>query len=145
MTQQEQRLSVVNETMEWIGTPYVHEGRIKGACADCTFFAKVFEKLGIMPAVAIPHYSPQAHLNREMFVYLDLVSKYTRETDAPGLGDIVLYKIGRGFSHGGIIVQSGWPDIVHADLEARAVILAKGNQGRLSPPIEAKFFTPWFA
>ena len=143
MNNANERKAVADEATAWLRTPYVSEGRIKGVCADCTFFAKVYEAVGVMPAIEIPHYSPQAHLNREMSVYLDIVSQFATETDAPGVGDIVLYKIGRGFSHGAVIVHEGWPHVVHADMEARAVVLALGNQGRLSPPIETKFFTPW--
>jgi cell wall-associated NlpC family hydrolase len=143
MTELEQRQAVANEAMGWLRTPYVSEGRIKGVVADCTFFAKVYEAVGVMPAIAIPHYSPQAHLNRESSLYLDIVSQFAAETDVPQIGDIVLYKIGRGYSHGGVIVHGGWPNIIHADLEARFVVLARGDQGKLSPPVEAKFFTPW--
>ena len=143
MTEQEQRKAVADEAVSWLRTRYVSEGRIKGQCADCTFFAKVYEAVGIMPPISIPAYSPQAHLNRESAVYLRLVSDHTTETTTPQMGDIVLYKIGRGFSHGAVIVHEGWPHIVHADLDARAVVLAVGNRGKLSPPIETKFFSPW--
>jgi cell wall-associated NlpC family hydrolase len=143
MNHSDQRKAVADEAMEWLRTPYVSEGRVKGQCADCTFFAKVYEAVGIMPAIEIPHYSPQAHLNREMAIYLEIISRFASETSDPQMGDIVLYKIGRGFSHGGVIVHDGWPHIIHADFEAGIVLLALGDQGRLAPPIETKFFTPW--
>jgi cell wall-associated NlpC family hydrolase len=143
MNYPEKRKAVADEAMEWLRTPYVSEGRIKGQCADCTFFAKVYEAAGEVPVIKIPHYSPQAHLNREMSIYLDIVSQFAVETDIPQMGDIVLYRIGRGFSHGGVIVHGGWPHIVHADYEAKIVVLALGDQGRLAPPVETRFFTLW--
>lgn len=142
MTEHEHRLIVSREAMSWLRTPYVSEGRIKGACADCTFFAQMFEDLGIMPHVEIPKYSPQAHLNREMVVYLELVQDHAREVETPDVGDIVLYKIGRGWSHGGIVVEPGWPHIVHADLAAGAVVMARGDQAALAS-VPRRYFSPW--
>lgn len=141
----EQRADVVRIALEWERTPYVHQGRIKGLAADCTFFAKVFEEAGLIPTVAIPPYSAQAHLNRSASLYLPLVERYAkREIDETHArpGDVVMYLLARTWSHGAVIINPGWPTIIHADLGARHVIRARGNDGvmRGAP---RRFFSFW--
>ena len=144
MTEQEQRAAVVNEAMEWLGTPYFHGGRIKGVAADCTFIAKVYEKAGIVPRVEIEAYSPQAHLHRTSGIYLKTIKDCGgKETTDPKPGDIVMYWFGRDFSHGGIIVNPGWPTIVHGDMMAKSVILASGDQANLLEAKRRIFLTLW--
>lgn len=143
MTEEQERQRVVALALEWEGTPYVSEGRIKHLAADCTFFAKVFEEAGVIPPVVIPHYSPQAHVNRQACAYMTIVQQYAKrevvESEAQP-GDIVLYNIARTFSHGGVVVK--WPVIIHADMNARRVVRAEGHLGRLDGH-ERKFFSFW--
>jgi cell wall-associated NlpC family hydrolase len=135
-----QRVAAI--ALEWIKTPYVHEGRIKHLAADCTFFIKVFEEARLVEPIAIPHYSPQAHLNRQAASYLAILTRYTKEiAEAQAdVGDVVMYCIARTWSHGGLIVEPGWPHIVHADMRARAVIPAIGNKDYLGR-FERRFFS----
>jgi len=140
-----QRKEVVRIAMEWERTPYVHQGRIKGKCADCTFFAKVFEEAGLIKPVDIPPYGPQAHLNRQAAAYLPLVLQHAaREIDvAEALpGDVVMYLLGRTWSHGAVIIEPGWPSIIHADIGARYVIRARGDAGPFSAA-PRRFFSFW--
>ena len=142
MTEAEQRARVVAIAREWVGTRYVHQARIKGKAADCTFVAKVYEEAGLVPEVIIPTYSPQAHLNRSAAAYMAIVTRVAREIEQAAVqpGDLVLFNIARTFSHGAIVVD--WPTVIHADLGARAVIEALGDQGNLDVR-ERKFFTLW--
>lgn len=145
MSEAEERAEVLRIAFEWERTPYVHQGRIKGKAADCTFFAKVFEEAGLIPPVAIPPYSPQAHLNRQGAMYLPLVEKYAKreisEAEAQP-ADIVMYQIARSWSHGAVIIPPGWPHVLHADLSARFVIRALGDQGNLLGA-ERRYFSFW--
>ena len=50
----------------------------------------------------------------------------------PEPGDVALYRMGRAFAHGAIIVDPGWPAIVHANAAAKAVVLGRGDEGRLA-------------
>ncbi len=143
MTTDRERVAAL--ALEWVRTPYVHGGRIKHQCADCTFFAKVFEEAGLIPFVPIPPYSPQAHVNRQACMYLDILTRYSKreveEKDAQ-VGDVVMYRIARTFSHGGVIVPPGWPQIVHADMAARYVIMADGKASGLGG-YQRRFFSFW--
>jgi cell wall-associated NlpC family hydrolase len=147
VTEEEERDAVVVEALSWVGTRYVHQSRLKLIGGDCTFFAKVYEKLGFVPEVPIPGYSPQAHLHRAAAIYEDLVGKYARRIDESQArrGDIVLYKFGYAFSHGAVLIEEPWSPlvrIVHGDLEARHILIGHGEGGRLNgqPRI---FFTLW--
>lgn len=134
------RARVTALAREWIGTPYRHGARLKGIGCDCTFVACVYEAAGLVPHLDIAPYTPQAHLHREGSLYLDLVLRHGRRTDAPLPGDMALYRYGRAFSHGAIVVEPGWPAVVHGDMGARCVIEAVGDQGRLAvmpPPARA--------
>lgn len=141
--EQEQRAAIVQEAMEWIGTPYFHGGRLKKIGADCTFVAVAYENAGIVPHVNIDPYSPQAHLNRYAGTYLKTVENYGHLTSDPKPGDIVMYWFGRDFSHAGIIVNPGWPTIVHGDMMAHSILMAIGDQGNLALAKKRIFMTLW--
>ena len=57
-------------------------------------------------------------------------------------GDVVLYKIGRCFAHGALIVEPGWPEIIHAHFAARRVRRANGLNPQLRTRVlERRFFS----
>lgn len=42
-------LEAVKEALTWLGTPYHHQGRVKGVGVDCgTLICEVYEKVGLM-------------------------------------------------------------------------------------------------
>lgn len=144
-SEREERANVVRIALEWERTPYIHQGRIKGKAADCTFFAKVYEEAGLLPVITIPAYSHQAHLNRQGAAYLPIVEKYAKRevTEAEaGPGDVVMFFIARTWSHGAVIIEPGFPAIIHADLAARHVIRGEGNEGFFKNA-PRRFFSWW--
>jgi cell wall-associated NlpC family hydrolase len=119
VTVDEQRAAVVAEARTWLNTPYHHAARCKGAGVD---------------------YPPDWHLHRDVERYLEVVTGHAREVAAPtGPGDFVLYRWGRCFAHGAIIV--GWPEIIHALIDV-GVVLDLGEAGRLAGR-DRRFFTLW--
>lgn len=123
MTESEERQSVVTAALGWLGTPYRHMGRVKGPSGgvDCaTLLAEVYAEAGVVDRVKIEPYPPDWHLHRSEERYVEIVSQYAREIEGPpGPGDIVLWRFGRCFSHGAIVIA--WPAIVHAYLGAACV------------------------
>jgi cell wall-associated NlpC family hydrolase len=108
-----ERQRVVSIAKTWLRTPYVHMGRVKGAGCDCaTLIAEVYEEAGLVPRVDLDYYSPQWHLHRDAERYLDRVLSYASVVEEPLPGDVVLFRFGRTFSHGAIVVD--WPKIIHA-------------------------------
>lgn len=127
-----ERRAVVDEARSWLRTPYHHMGRVRGAGVDCaTLLAEVYARAGVLPSFDVPFYPPDWHLHRDAERYvefvlghavelsspfharpLDTVGKGGDEARDPLPGDLALWRFGRCFSHGAIVV--GWPMIIHA-------------------------------
>ena len=131
-----QRKRVVAEAETWLRTPYHHMGRIKGGGADCLMLlAEVYEAAGVIAHVDVPFYPPDWNLHRDAERYLEGVMCYAREVpakdnpDPPQPGDIAVFKFGRCFAHGAIVLQ--WPRLIHAWHNA-GVVYADATQGQLA-------------
>lgn len=111
----EDRAAVIAEAYTWLRTPYHHQGRVKGAGVDCaTLLAEVYATTGHIEPLDLGNYSMQWHLHRSEELYLGWLEKCGVEIDAPKPGDVVVFKVGRCYSHGGIVVE--WPLIIHSYL-----------------------------
>lgn len=111
----EQRIQVVKAAKEWLRTPYHHLGKVKGAGVDCAMFPlAVYQECGLIPAdFQPPDYSMQWHLHHSEEKYLQAIEPFCIEkTGAPLPGDFIVFKFGRAFSHGAIVVN--WPLIIHS-------------------------------
>ena len=111
----EQRQAVILEARRWIGTPYRHSARVVGrrGGTDCIqLLAAAYEGAGIVERVKIEPYAQEWHLHRGAERYLLGLMRYCREVSTPLPGDIALWRFGRTFSHGAIVVE--WPIIIHA-------------------------------
>jgi len=137
MDHMDQRRMVVDEALTWLGTPHHHQGRVKGAVGsprpggvDCLMLmGEVFHRAGLMDQVPLIEYPPDGHLHHSDELVIDWISRYAfRITEEEALpGDVVLYKYGRRFAHGAIIIFPGWPRIIHAVLR-RTVEFGRGDQ-----------------
>lgn len=143
MTEWEERETICRIAKTYVGTPYRDCAKIKGAGADCaTLLAMVYEEAGVESPIQYDPYSPQWYLHRNEELYLNKVLERAREIteDEAKPADIVMYKFGRCFSHGAIIVEPGWPNIIHAFKQAGIVTLGNGATGQLQDR-ERRFFT----
>jgi len=98
-----------------VGVAYHHRAAVKGAGADCAMFPlRVYRECHVIPAgYEPPEYSSQWHLHRSEELYLTEIYKFAVETFCPPRpADFVVFKFGRTFSHGTIVVD--WPLIVHS-------------------------------
>lgn len=115
------RKRVVEVAYSWLGTPYHTGGKVKGVGVDClTLLAGIFEEAGLVSDVAIPYYPNDWHLHRTQERYLEGLLTYCKETKEPQAGDIALWKFGRCFSHGAIIID--YPLIIHAFVGRECVL-----------------------
>jgi cell wall-associated NlpC family hydrolase len=113
VSEAEERARVVRIAHGYMGTPYHPHGRKKGVGVDClTLLAEVYTEAGLIERPKIPHYSPDFFKHKGAELYLEGVLKYTHEVSVAKPGDIALWKYGRCFSHGAIVVR--WPHIIHA-------------------------------
>lgn len=134
-----QRSAVVAEALTWINTPYHHHARVKGVGVDCAqLLCAVYEACGLVPHINPGNYAHDWHLHRgeEVFIgWLEWVgAREVRAPEQPRPGDVVLFRYGRAYSHGGIVlVGPGELTVVHAYL-MRGVIRSRLNdeplQGR---------------
>ncbi len=113
MSHEVERAKVVTEALTWLGTPYHHHARVKGAGVDCgMFIAEVLERTGVLPHLEPGAYDTDWHLHRGEEKYLNMVSEHARKVDQPQPGDIAMFRYGRCASHGAIVVQ--WPEVIHS-------------------------------
>ena len=117
-----QRAGVVRVARSFVGTPYHHMGRVKGAGVDCaTLLAEVYYEAGLLSEpVAIEYYPMDWHLHRDEERYLRIVQRYCREIPEEQAlpGDIVVYHFGRAWAHGGIVINVK-NSFHHGDTETR--------------------------
>jgi cell wall-associated NlpC family hydrolase len=141
------RAAVVAEALSWIGTPYRAAQRVKGLAGgvDClTFVVEVFGRQGFDTSYfhRVPFYPQDWHLHRADERYLAGVLEYSREiVGPPQPGDIVLFRFGRCFAHGGII--TAWPMMVHA-WNGVGVVPVDATQAALGGRVR-RFFSPFEA
>lgn len=111
----EQRQAVITEAETWLRTPFHHEARVKGGGVDCAMLlAEVYHATRVVPFIEPLRYSQQWHLHRGEEKYLPWVEKFAVEIMEKDVrpADIAMFRIGRAWSHGGIIYS--WPTIIHA-------------------------------
>lgn len=139
------RAMLLAEVRTWLGTPYHHAARMKGVGVDCiNLIIGSFENTGLLAPVETPRYSPQWHLHRNVELLRDSVLRYSHAVDEAAVqpGDVVLYHWGRVKAHAGIVVERGWPFIIHAYSRAGMVIEADGSGGDLADR-GREFFSYW--
>lgn len=141
MSEQAQRQAVVAEARSWLGTPYHHQGGVKGAGVDCAFLLiRVYHAMGLIPDIDPRPYPPDWHLHRGEERYLGWVQQYAHPVDTPQPGDIVLYQFGRCISHAAIVVD--WPLILHAYSGEGCVLSDACNTPRLAER-QCGFYSVW--
>ena len=109
------RSAVVAEALSWLRTPYAHRQRLKGVGVDCAQFPlAVYAACAVIPPTDVGPYAPQWHLHRGEELYLHWVARFAREIgpEAAQAGDLILWRYGRTFSHGAIVLAP--PRVIHA-------------------------------
>lgn len=115
----------------WLKTPHHHEGRVKGAGADCgQLLIACYIEAGLVPEFDTGHYPRDWMFHRSEERFLGWVTKYLDEIAGPPKpGDVVAWKHARCYSHGAIVVK--WPVVIHAHVRSGQVCYADSNQGEL--------------
>lgn len=145
MTEAEERAAVVAEALTWQGTAYHHHARLKGVGVDCANLpAAVYEAVGLIPNVR-PDYAAQWFQHRDEERFLAFVTPYADEIDreAAAPGDFAIWRYGRTFSHGAIIVSP--PTIIHSTMNGGGVHLGDMDRDEDLADRPHKFFTLWGA
>ena len=111
------RAAIVAAAREWIGTPYHNCADVKGVGVDCgMLLVRVYVDLGLVEPFDPRPYSPDWHLHRGEERYLGHLLARAHGVARPAPGDIVLFRYGRCYSHGGIVTGAAVGDCGHGDL-----------------------------
>lgn len=145
MQNEEWRSRVVAEALSWQRTKFRHGARLKGrnGGVDCAgVLLETYEKTGCVPHIEPETYVMQAMLHNRRERFIEVLENHGREIpeSEARAGDAVLYKAGRSFSHGGILIED-WPgNIVHA-VVSLGVIQSHGTKDGYLKGRERRFFT----
>lgn len=136
------RQKVLDEAKSWLGTPFEHMQRCKGAGVDCgQFLLGVFHNTGCIPYVKPDYYPKDFHLHQDREWYKEMVEEFAEPLPLGTLplpADVVLFRVGRLYSHGAIVVL--WPKIIHSFV-TNGVVIADATQGMLANK-HRKFYRP---
>ena len=141
-----QRAAVIAEARSWLGTPYHNCADIKGVGVDCgMLLVRVFVDTGLAASFDPRPYPADWHLHRSEEKYLGFVFDRGSEVATPQPGDVMVMRIGRCYSHGGIVTVPAPLTIIHAYFQAQRVIEEDiTRSSRLSDPArKPRFFSFW--
>lgn len=141
MTEDQERKAVIAAAMDWLDTPYHHAARVRKAGVDCAnFLIAAFEQSGVEAPFTIPSYMPDWYVHRNDELLIDIVMQRGVEIEQKQAkpADVVVYRFGRCYSHGAIILE--WPRIIHAFRQVGRVIIDVADQGHLANR-QRRFFT----
>jgi hypothetical protein len=111
----DQRARIVAEARKWIGTPYHSCADVPGIGVDCgMLLVRVFVDLGLCRPFDPRPYPDDWHLHRSEERYLGFIFEHCTEVRSPMLGDVMVFRYGRTYSHGAIVTQIMPLAIVHA-------------------------------
>ena len=139
-----QRTRVVAEARRWVGTPYHPLADVRGAGVDCgMLLVRVFVDSGLVPPFDPRPYPVDWHMHRSEERYLGFVFEHCREVAVPAPGDVVVFRYGRCYAHGGIVTSGDPLSLVHAFSPARRTLeepLAR-NATLADPARAPRFFS----
>ena len=125
------RSAVLQEAATWIGTPWIHRAKIKGAGVDCAqFLIGAFCGAGVIEPFDTGDYPIDWMLHREEERFIGWIERYMEPTNSPQPADVAVWKYGRAFSHAAIVVE--WPRIIHSFRKERGVVWGDASSGDLS-------------
>ncbi len=137
---------VLAEARTWIGTPYRHQADMKGVGADCIMIlVRVFADTGLIQAIDPRPYADEWFLHRSEELYIGGIEQYAHEVSEPSPGDVMVFRWGRCYAHGGLVTVLDPLTIIHAYQPATRVIeQVVALDHRLSDPDRApRFFSIW--
>jgi cell wall-associated NlpC family hydrolase len=120
--------AIVAAARDWIGTPYHHAADVKGVGVDCAMLlVRVFCDLGLVPPFDPRPYVKDWMMHRDEERYLGFLLARAHEVDpstgaGPEAGDVALFRVGRCFAHGGIVMAAAPLTIAHAYAPAGRVV-----------------------
>jgi cell wall-associated NlpC family hydrolase len=149
------RAAFIAEALSWVGTPFRDCADVKGpdGAVDCAMLlVRSAVDTGRIPPFDPRPYSPRWMLHRDEEKFVDwLLRLGARETATPRVGDIVLWRFGRTFAHGAVLVNA--EEVVHAYAAAGMALVSRLDEpllryfplagGHIARPV--RYFDLWSA
>jgi cell wall-associated NlpC family hydrolase len=125
------RAAIINEALTWVGTPFVDCANVKGpnGAVDCAMLlASTFTATGRLAPFDPRPYSRQHMLHRDHELFIEWVQNKLggKPVDKPRIADLMLWRFGRTFSHGAIIINS--EEVVHAYAHPGCVLISRMDE-----------------
>ncbi|MGH6838714.1 MAG: hypothetical protein ACREDT_07915 [Methylocella sp.] len=142
----DQRERIVREARSWLGTPYHAQADIKGAGVDCgMLLVRVFVDCRLVSPFDPRPYADDWYLHRAEERYLGFVFDRAKEVIHPLPGDVMVFRYGRCYAHGGIMTGTSPLTIVHAYQPARMVLEEEVARNPMLTALSRapKFFSYW--
>jgi cell wall-associated NlpC family hydrolase len=113
-TEDEQRAAAIAEARTWIGTPWRHAADTKGAAVDCgMLLVRTLVDTGVVAPFDPRPYPRTWFMHHDEERFLGWVTKMGGvEVENPRPGDVLVYRFGRCYSHGALLVAPQL--IIHA-------------------------------
>ena len=119
----------LTEARTWIGTPFHSGANLKGVGVDCgQFVFCVYRNIGLFEDETFPPYDPRWMVARENSWLEDLFRARFDLVDTPQPGDAMLFKVGRNYSHLGIVTGVAPPTVLHASDDLKLVLEEEAAQ-----------------
>jgi len=118
------RPEVAQKALEFLGTPYHHQAKVKGLGVDCgQLILAVAQELNLVsPTMRVTNYSTEWHLHNTKEKMLNMLEQFNCvEKTTLEVGDIVCFKFGRVCSHLGIYLGDG--QFIHARIDQGKVVI----------------------
>jgi cell wall-associated NlpC family hydrolase len=141
----EQRSAVIAEAIDWLHTPWVHQANIKGEAVDCAMsLIEWFYRARIIAWFDPRPYPRSWFVHQDEEIFLNTIVNHFRCTEiAPAAatpGDLVLYRLGRCYAHGALVVEPKL--VIHAFAKNGKVIYTETFDPDLSSR-SPRAFNPW--
>ena len=141
-TEKVERARVIAAAQTWLGTPFHDGAAVKGVGVDCAqLLAAAYSEAGLIARPEIAPYSAQWFLHNDEPLFEAFVRRYAREVESPSPADIVLYRVGRSYAHGALVIA--WPArIIHAFKDYGFVVETGAEEAGLKGR-PRKYFSLW--
>jgi len=107
------RQAIIREARQWLGTPFHHQGRVRGVGVDCLqLLIGVYSAVGLMAEIDVGPYPWDWHFHKSEQRYLKGMKKHAKKVAKPLPGDAAMFTFGHCASHAAIVID--WPQCIHA-------------------------------
>lgn len=132
---------LLDEALTWLRTPYKHATGIKGVGVDCAMLlVRCVVDTGLREPFDPRPYAREWHVHQNEEKYDAWMARFGKRVERPTVGDVVVMKYGRVYSHGGFVLNDH--QLIHSHAGEGQCLLADTFQSEfIGRPM--KFYSLW--